>query len=144
MAVSPWKLCLWLSDHCVSTGVSIPSFEVDGIEESDAVFCLNKGIPHLKKRCAFRVGQNIGAVKLKEIRLNPEPRLTGAGTADDQHILISRIGGILWPVAHHEPLCLGEEHIVFKNRIHEWRNVIRAAPGSVLSSTFLYLWTLFL
>ena len=31
-------------------------FEVDGIEESDAVFCLNKGIPHLKKRCAFRVG----------------------------------------------------------------------------------------
>jgi hypothetical protein len=32
MAVSPWKLCLWFSDHCVSTGVSIPSFEVDGIE----------------------------------------------------------------------------------------------------------------
>ena len=31
MAVSPWKLCLWFSDHCVSTGVSIPSFEVDGI-----------------------------------------------------------------------------------------------------------------
>ena len=68
-------------------------------------------------------------MKLKEIRLNPEPCLTGAGTADNQHILIPRIGGILWSVAHHEPLCLGEKHIVFKNRIHEWRNVIRAAPA---------------
>lgn len=68
------------------------------------------------------------ASSLKEIRLNPEPCLAGTGTTDNQHILISCIGGILWPVAHHRPLCFSEKHIVFKNRIHEWHNVIRAAP----------------
>ena len=42
-------------------------FEVDGVEDFDAVAFLQKGVADLQNRGAFRVGENIGTVHLQEI-----------------------------------------------------------------------------
>ena len=67
-------------------------------------------------------------MQLQQIWLNPEPGLTGTGAADDQYILVSGIGRILRTVAHHQSLCLCEDHIILKDRIDEGLDVLRATP----------------
>ena len=67
-------------------------------------------------------------MKLQQVRLNPEPGFTGTGAADNQNILVSGIGRILWAVAHHQSFCLCEDHIVLKDRIDERLDVLRATP----------------
>jgi hypothetical protein len=79
---------------------------------------------------------------LEKIRLQPEPRLTTARSANDQDVLVPGIAGILRAVAHHEQLRFRQNHVVLENRIFKRCNILMRSPGSVLSSTFFDLLTL--
>ena len=102
--------------------------EIDRVENLDSVICMHKCMANLEQGRTFRVSEHIGTMKLEQIWLNPEPCLTGTGAADDQNILVSGVGRILRPVAHHQPLCLCEDHIVRKNRVDEGFDILCIAP----------------
>ncbi len=112
--------------------------EIDGIEDLDPVTGMHKGIAHLEQRCTLRICQYIRAVELKQVRFDPEPGLTGAGTAHDQNVFVPGVGRILRPVAHHQPLRFGKDNVVFKDRIHERFDVFGTAPpcGAILEVVF--------
>ena len=103
--------------------------KIDCVEDFDPVIRVNKCISNLEQSRALRIRQNIGRMKLQQVRLNPEPGFTGTGAADDQYILVSGIGRILRTVAHHQSFCLCEDHIVLKDRIDEGLDVLRATPS---------------
>ena len=71
----------------------------------------------------------IGTMHLEQVRFQPESCLTGTGSANDQHILIPGIAGILWTVAHHQPFRLCQDHIILKNRIFKWFYVFMRSPS---------------
>jgi len=76
---------------------------------------------------------------LHEIGFEEKPRLTGAGTADDKHILVPRCLGVLWAAVHCQPFRLREDDVVAKDRVDIGPNVLRRAPESRLSTAnFLY------
>ena len=50
-------------------------FEVDGVEDFDAVALLQKGVADFQNRGAFRVCENIGTVHLQQIRFYEIPRV---------------------------------------------------------------------
>ena len=52
--------------------------KVDGIENGDAVFCPLQKLSHLANQTAFRVGDDIRAVKLHNIGLAEKPRFSAA------------------------------------------------------------------
>ena len=60
---------------------------------------------------------------MHQVGLEPEAGFAGTGTADDQHILIPGVLGILWPVAHHQAFRLCEYDVVFKHRIDKGLDV---------------------
>ena len=93
-----------------------------------------QGMPALQKDAGLGIGDHIGAVHLQEVGLQPEPCLTGSGSANDQYVFVSRIGRILWPVAHHQTLGSCDNHVVLKHRILKWSNIIWLSPpgGTVL------------
>ena len=94
-----------------------------------------KSLPHkvstaiILKFSYFRISQNVRTVKLQKIGLDPEPGLAAAGSADDQDVLISGIGRILRPVAHHQPFGPGEDYVVLELRIHEWLDIRMGSPA---------------
>ena len=102
--------------------------EVDRIEYLNPVLSSYKSMPDLNQGCTLRIGQNVRTVKLKQVRLDPEPGLAAAGSADDQDVLISGIGRILRPVTHHQPFAPGKDHIVLEDRIHEWLDIRMGSP----------------
>ena len=102
--------------------------KIDCVEDFDPVIRVDKCISNLEQGRALRVCQNIGRMQLQQVWLNPEPGFTGTGAADDQYILVSGIGRILRTVAHHQPLCLCEDHIILKDRIDEGLDVLRPTP----------------
>jgi len=65
---------------------------------------------------------------LHEIRLDEKPRLTGTRSADDQHILISRVGRILRSAGHHQSLSLCENDVIPRIRRHIRGNFFFIAP----------------
>ena len=83
---------------------------------------------HSSGNSHLRISQNVRAVKLQKVGLDPEPGLAAAGSADDQDVLISGIGRILRPVAHHQPFCSRKNHIVLEDRIHKWLNIRMGSP----------------
>ena len=75
-----------------------------------------------------RVGHNVGAVHLHKIGLDEKARLTGTGAADHQHIFVAGILWILRTTSHHQSLSLGQDDILARVRVHEWRNVFARCP----------------
>ena len=123
--------------------------EVDGVQHLDlvrliddfAVFVLHRlavlaqlGCTPLKHFAALHqdgalgVGDHIGAVHLHQIGLEPEAGLAGAGTADDQHVFIARILGILGAAGHGEPFGLGQNDVILKHRVDVGGNIVMGAP----------------
>ena len=103
--------------------------KIDRIEDLDPVLCPDKCVSDLYQGRTFRVSQNVGTVKLKQVGLDPETGLAAAGSADDQDVLVSGVGRILRPVAHHEPFRPCQDHVVLKYRIHERLDILRTSPA---------------
>ena len=76
-------------------------FEVDGVQDFQLVTVLQEGVPALDHDTAFRIGDDIGAVALKQVGLEPKPGLTAAGAAHHQHIFVPGVLGVRWTIAHH-------------------------------------------
>lgn len=76
-------------------------FEVDGVQNPDLVAVLQHCVATFKNDSSFRIGDDIGAVALKQIRFQPKPRLTAAGTAHYQHVFVPGVLGVRWTIAHH-------------------------------------------
>ena len=67
-------------------------------------------------------------MQLHQVWLYKEPCLTGAGTTDDQNVLIPGILGILWPAGHGQPFCLRKDHVVVRLLIHIRLNILGSSP----------------
>lgn len=65
---------------------------------------------------------------LHQIGLQPKPRLTGAGTADNQHVFVPCGTGIGGTVVHGQAFRLGENDVILKSRIDIRGNVGSSAP----------------
>ena len=74
--------------------------EVDRIQDPDLVSVALQGFPAFEDDRTFRVGYHIGRMHLEKVWLQPEPCLTGTGSADDQDILVSGAGRVLRPAFH--------------------------------------------
>src|SRR5699024_6098396 len=104
-------------------------FEVDGVENFDAVAFLQKGVADLQNRGAFWVGKNIGTVHLQEIGGNPEAGLAAAGTAYDQDVFMPGSLGVFGTAGHGETLGLGQDDVVLKRGGHIRLDVFGIAPA---------------
>ena len=108
-------------------------FEVDGVQNFQPVAVMQQHLSALGNDAALGIGNNkadgvlLGRT-LHQIGLQPKPRLTGAGTADNQHILVSGIDWIFGAIAHHQSFCLGENHIILKLRSHKRLDVLGISP----------------
>ena len=80
------------------------------------------------KNSYFRIRHDIGTVHLEQVWLQPEPGLTGAGTADDQDVLVPGIGRILGSITHSQALRCRQDHVVLKLGIHEGLDISMGAP----------------
>ena len=76
----------------------------------------------------FRIGDDIGAVALKQVRLQPKPGLATAGAAHHQHVFVPGVLGVRWTVGHHQPFRFGQDNVIGKLGCHEWFNVLGGAP----------------
>ena len=103
-------------------------FEVDGVQNPDLVTVLQHCVATFKNDSSFRIGDDIGAVALKQIRFQPKPRLAAAGTAHHQHVFVSGVLGVRRAVGHHQPFRFGQDDVVGKLRSHERLNVLGIAP----------------
>ena len=65
---------------------------------------------------------------LHEIGFQPEAGLTGAASADNQHILVSCGFGIRRPIIHGQAFRLGEDDIVCEHRVNIGRYISLGAP----------------
>ena len=65
---------------------------------------------------------------LHQIGLQPKPRLTGARTADNQHVFVPCGTGIGGTVVHGQAFRLGENHVILKGRIDIGGDVGSSAP----------------
>ena len=124
-------------------------FEIDGVQHLDlvwlvhdfAVFVLHRlavlaqlgrtPLEHfaaLHQDGALRVRDHIGAVHLHQIRLEPEAGLAGAGTANDQHVLVAGILGVLGAAGHGKALGLGQNDVILEHRVDVGGNILMGAP----------------
>ena len=76
----------------------------------------------------LRVGNNIAAVHLHEVRLHKKPCLAGAGAADHKDIFIPCVLRLLRAAVHRQPFRLREQHIVLKNRVDVGLYIFGFAP----------------
>ena len=102
--------------------------KVNGVENGNAVFCPLQKLSHLANQAAFRVSNDIRAVKLHDIGLTEKPCFAAARAADDKNILVSRVLRVFGAVGHHQPFRLRQQNIVVKNGINEWLDVCRCTP----------------
>ena len=65
---------------------------------------------------------------LHQIGLEPEPGLAAARTADDQHVLVAGILGVLGAAGHGEALGLGQNDVVLEHRVDVGGNIVVGAP----------------
>ena len=95
----------------------------------------------LHQNRAFGVRHHIGAVHLHQVRLQPEPGLTGTGAADHQHIFISRRFRVLGAAVHGQALRFRQNHIVLEYRVHIRGNVLMGSPagGTILHAVAVFL-----
>ena len=74
------------------------------------------------------VGNDVGAVHLHQVGLEPEPGLAGAAAADDQHVFIAGILGVLGAAGHGEAFGLGQNDVILEHRVHVGGNIVVGAP----------------
>ena len=65
---------------------------------------------------------------LEERRLDKEPCLSAAGTANDQNVFIPGILGFLGTARHGEAFCLGENDVILECGVDIGGDVGRGAP----------------
>lgn len=102
--------------------------EVDGVEDFDAVAVFLEGHAAVEDDIALRISDNVGAMHLKQVWLEPIARLAGTRAADHQHIFVPGILGILRTVGHGQPLCFRENNVLRKGWIFKGSNVFWGAP----------------
>lgn len=108
-------------------------FEVDGVQNFQPVAKMQKHFSALVDNTAFGIGDNetdgvlLGRT-LHQIGLQPKPRLTGAGTADNQHVFVPCGTGIGGTVVHSQAFRLGENDVILKGRINVRGNVGGGSP----------------
>src|SRR5699024_1720955 len=78
---------------------------------------------------ALGVGNDVGAVHLHQIGLEPEPGLAGTAAADDQHVLVAGILGVLGAAGHGEAFGLGQNDVILEHRVHVGGNIVVGAPS---------------
>ena len=103
-------------------------FEVDGVEDFDAVAFLQKGVADLQNRGAFGIGQHIRTVHLEQVGGNPEAGLTAAGTAYNEDIFVPGCFGVFGSAGHSETFGLGQDDVVLKLGGHIRLDVLGIAP----------------
>ena len=97
--------------------------EVDGVQNFQTVAVMQQHLSALGNDAALGIGDNkadgvlLGRT-LHQIGLQPKPRLTGAGTADNQHVFVPCGTGIGGTVVHGQAFRLGENHVILKGRIN--------------------------
>ncbi len=104
-------------------------FEIDGVEHLNFVPCALHQPAALDQETSFRVCDHVGTVELHELRLHKEPRLTGTGAADDQHVFIPGRLGVFGAAVHRQPLRLGQDDVVPEVRVHIGLDVLRCSPA---------------
>ena len=62
------------------------------------------------------------------MQLQASEKSTTTASADNQHILIAGILGILGTVAHHQAFRLRQNDVVLKDRINKGLNILRCTP----------------
>ena len=123
--------------------------EVDGVQHLDlvwlihdfAVFVLHRlavlaqlgrtPLEHfaaLHQDGALGIGNDVGAVHLHQIRLEPEAGLAGTAAADDQHVLVAGILGVLGAAGHGKALGLGQNDVILEHRVDVGGNILMGAP----------------
>jgi len=103
-------------------------FEVDGVQDFQLVTVFQKCVPALDHDTTFRIGDDIGAVHLQEVRLEPKSGLAAAGAAHHQHVFISGILGVRRAVGHHQPFRFGQDDVIRKLGSHERFNILGCTP----------------
>ena len=78
---------------------------------------------------------------MHKVRLYEKAGLAAAGTTDNKDIFVSCILRLLRAAAHHQPFRLGEQHVIFKNRVDIRLYILRAAPtcGTVFHAFPVFL-----
>ncbi|MPM62275.1 hypothetical protein SDC9_109141 [bioreactor metagenome] len=105
--------------------------EIDGIQHLDTVAALLIQEPSaLGQDTSLRVGDDVAAVHLHEVRLDEKAGFAAAAAADHQHVLIPRVLGLLWAAVHRQAFRLREQDIVFKHGVDVRLDVCRRTPSS--------------
>ena len=97
-------------------------FEVDGVQNFQPVAVMQQHLSAFGNDAALGIGDNkangvlLGRT-LHQIGLQPKPCLTGAGTADNQHVFVPCGTGIGGTVVHGQAFRLGENDVILKGRI---------------------------
>ena len=102
--------------------------KVNGIQDFQLVAVLQKRVPTFDHDTALGVSDYIRAVALKQVRLQPKPGFTTAGTAHNQHVFVSRILRVGRSVAHHQTFRFCQNDVVCKFRSLKRINVLGVAP----------------
>ena len=86
--------------------------EVDGIENLNPVPRFLQQFPALNQDAALGICHNIAAVQLHQVGFQPETCFAGAGTANNQNILVPGILGVGHPAFHRQAFRLRKDDIV--------------------------------
>ena len=86
-------------------------------------------MPALHQDGALGIGNDVGAVHLHQIRLEPEAGLAGTAAADDQNVLVAGILGVLGTAGHGKPLGLGQNDVILEHRVDVGGNILMGAPS---------------
>ena len=104
-------------------------FEVDRVQDLDAVAHAPHEVSALHHHAALRVGDDVGAVALHEVWFQKKPGLAGAGTADDQHVFVPGGLGVLGTAIHGKGFRLRQDDVVLEYRVHVRLYILRSAPA---------------
>ena len=66
---------------------------------------------------------------LQQVCQDKEPGFATAGAADDQHVLIPRVGRIYRPVGQHQAFRLCQDDVLPEIRIHKRLDILRRTPA---------------
>ena len=74
------------------------------------------------------ISDNVGAVHLEQVWLEPIARFAGTGAADHQYVFVPGVFGILRAVGHGQALCFRENDVLRKIRVLKGCNILGRAP----------------
>ena len=104
-------------------------FEVDGVQRFDDIPVLFQHLSAFNQDCTFRISDAIGTVHLHEVGLDEKSGLAGAGTADNEDVLVPRVLRLLGTAVHGQRLGLGEDDVVGELVIHIGLDVLWPSPS---------------